>query len=921
FPNVILLLYLFVHSIQQYLKPFHLSKEKLRDISRQLLLEMEKGLRKETHNDSTLQMQPTFVRTRPDGTEDGVFLGLHLIGADFRILWAKLNAKKKELILKKELFKFPKKVLRGSGEQYFDYIAECLGNFLEKYEMETKIIPLGFTLPYPFRQTRLDEGILISWVKDFHVRGVEGKDVVQLLQDAIQRRGVYKIGPVAVLNDTVGAMMSCGYEDPHCEIGLILGIGTNACYMEEMQNIELVEGDEGQMCVNMEWAAFGSDGSLNDIRTEFDLELDRLSLSPGSHPFEKMVSDLYLGELVRLILVKLLNENVLFNQKATPHLMTRWNFESEFVYELESERTEIDKVRRILKEFVLDPSEEDCLAVQHICHIVSLRSVSLYAASLTAILAKIKNNRKLTHFKVSVGVDGNVYKHHLRFQIALNTAIKLLSPDVEVTFLLSDDGGGKGAALLTAAATRLAAQRLEINKILYRFKLSQEQLNDMKQRMRKEMEMGLKAETHDMSSIAMLPSFIRTLPNGSEQGNFLALHLGDLNVRILLMHIPSQDENEIEVVNTNYSLPQEMFHATGVQLFDHVVDCINDFLQKNNIMGSLPVGFTFSFPCKQTKLDEGFLIKWTKGFKTTGCEGKDVVDLLRKAIARKNQKMHRNEKKSDTLSSTIEVRIVALINDTVGTMIACAYENPKCEVGVIIGTGTNACYMEEMRNIEMVPGDEGQMCINMEWGAFGDNGCLEDFVTSTDKQLDSYSQNPRKQTYEKMISGLYLGEIIRNILIALTEKGILFHGKVSKRLNTQDIFTLDVLSKVESDNLGLLQVRSILQNLGLESTCDDSIIVKEVCKTIINRAGHLCGVGIAAITEKIRENRGLEDLTITAGVTGDVYSLSAHFAKVVEDTVKMLAPKCAVSLQFSDDGSGKGAAFIAAVVSREQVLT
>uniref|UniRef100_A0A4W3GWR2 hexokinase n=1 Tax=Callorhinchus milii TaxID=7868 RepID=A0A4W3GWR2_CALMI len=887
------------------LLPFHLSKEKLLDISRRLLLEMEKGLRKETHNDSTLQMQPTFVRTRPDGTENGVFLGLHLIGTDFHLLWTKLNASNKELVLKKELFTFPKELLHGSGEQYFDYIAECLGNFLEKYEMESKIIPLGFTLPFPFRQTRLDEGILISWVKDFKVNGVEGKDVVQLLQDAIQRRGDYEIGPVAVLNDTVGAMMSCGYEDPNCEIGLILGTGTNACYMEEMQNIELVEGDEGRMCVNMEWAAFGSDGSLNDIRTEFDLELDRLSLSPGSHPFEKMVSDLYLGELVRLILVKLLNENVLFNQKATPNLMTRWNFESKFVYELESERTGIDKIRSILKEFVQDPSEEDCLAVQQICHIVSLRSISLYAASLTAILAKMKKNRRLSRFKVTVGVDGIFYKRHLRFQIALNTAIKLLSPDVEVTFLLSDDGGSKGAALLTAAATRLAAQRLEINKILYRFKLSQEQLIDMKQRMRKEMEMGLKAETHDMSSIAMLPSFVRSLPDGSEQGNFMALNLDNFNVRILLMHIPSNDEEEIEVVTTAYSIPQEMFHATGVELFDHVVDCIDDFLQKNNIKGSLPVGFTFCFPCKQTKLDEGFLIKWTKGFKTTGCEGKNVVALLQEAI----------------LSRTIEVRIVALINDTVGTMIACAYENPKCEIGVIIGTGTNACYMEEMRNIEIVPGNEGRMCINMEWGAFGDNGCLEDMNTSIDKQLDSYSQNPGQQTYEKMISGMYLGEIIRSILIALTEKGILFHGKVSERLNTEDMLTLDVLSKIESDNLGLLQVRSILQNLGLESTCDDSIIVKEVCKTIINRAGHLCGVGIAAITEKIRENRGLEDLTITAGVTGNVYSLSARFAKVVDDTVKMMAPKCAVSLQFSDDGSGKGAAFIAAVVSREQVLT
>lgn len=28
---------------------------------------------------------------------------------------------------------------------------------------------------------------------------------------------------VAVVNDTVGTMMTCGYEDPHCEVGLIVG--------------------------------------------------------------------------------------------------------------------------------------------------------------------------------------------------------------------------------------------------------------------------------------------------------------------------------------------------------------------------------------------------------------------------------------------------------------------------------------------------------------------------------------------------------------------------------------------------------------------------------------------------------------------------------------------------------------------------
>lgn len=28
---------------------------------------------------------------------------------------------------------------------------------------------------------------------------------------------------VAVVNDTVGTMMTCGYEDPQCEVGLIVG--------------------------------------------------------------------------------------------------------------------------------------------------------------------------------------------------------------------------------------------------------------------------------------------------------------------------------------------------------------------------------------------------------------------------------------------------------------------------------------------------------------------------------------------------------------------------------------------------------------------------------------------------------------------------------------------------------------------------
>ena len=33
----------------------------------------------------------------------------------------------------------------------------------------------------------------------------------------------YDIGSVAMVNDTVGTMMSCGYRDQSCEIGMIIG--------------------------------------------------------------------------------------------------------------------------------------------------------------------------------------------------------------------------------------------------------------------------------------------------------------------------------------------------------------------------------------------------------------------------------------------------------------------------------------------------------------------------------------------------------------------------------------------------------------------------------------------------------------------------------------------------------------------------
>ena len=81
--------------------------------------------------------------------------------------------------------------------------------------------------------------------------------------------------------------------------------------------------------------------------------------------------------------------------------------------------------------------------------------------------------------------------------------------------------------------------------------------------------------------------------------------------------------------------------------------------------------------------------------------------------------------------------------------MAQSYEDPNCDVGIIFGTGTNACYREKVANItkmKRAPAHSDYMIINIEWGNFS---TLR--VTDYDRQLDRATTNPGKQRMENPI--------------------------------------------------------------------------------------------------------------------------------------------------------------------------
>jgi hypothetical protein len=143
-----------------------------------------------------------------------------------------------------------------------------------------------------------------------------------------------------------------------------------------------------------------------------------------------------------------------------------------------------------------------------------------------------------------------------------------------------------------------------------------------------EMNKGLDPATHAKADIKMFPTYVRSLPDGTERGDILALDLGGTNFRVLLINL---DSGDIKVKSKVFLIPQSIMTGTGLQLFDHIAKCLADFMRAERLIGGdkpFPLGFTFSFPCTQKGLASATLVTWTKGFDCDGVVGEEERLLI-----------------------------------------------------------------------------------------------------------------------------------------------------------------------------------------------------------------------------------------------------------------------------------------------------
>lgn len=100
---------------------------------------------------------------------------------------------------------------------------------------------------------------------------------------------------------------------------------------------------------------------------------------------------MYMGELVRLALVRFTNAGLLFSGQGSDLLYTRSRFFTKYVSEIETDKPgSYIYCREILEELgIVNATDQDCANVRYICECVSSRAAHLVSAGIAALINRM----------------------------------------------------------------------------------------------------------------------------------------------------------------------------------------------------------------------------------------------------------------------------------------------------------------------------------------------------------------------------------------------------------------------------------------------------------------------------------------------------------------------------------------------------
>lgn len=270
------------------------------------------------------------------------------------------------------------------------------------------------------------------------------------------------------------------------------------------------------------------------------------------------------------------------------------------------------------------------------------------------------------------------------------------------------------------------------------FQLENEQLQEIARSFKAKVEEGLNTEN---AEIQCIPTFITPKANGIN-GTSLVLDLGGTNYRVAIVDF-SKVPPAIHPTN-GWKKDMSVMKSPGYtreELFKELADMITEIKREKE----MPIGYCFSYPTESVPGGDARLLRWTKGVDIQEMVGEMVGKPLLDYLNERNK---------------IKFTDIKVVNDTIASLFAGLTDSSyDAYIGLIVGTGTNMATFIPADKIEKLPSSHkvsGLIPVNLESGNFH-----PPFLTAVDNTVDAVSVNPGKQRFEKAVSGMYLGDILK----------------------------------------------------------------------------------------------------------------------------------------------------------------
>lgn len=270
------------------------------------------------------------------------------------------------------------------------------------------------------------------------------------------------------------------------------------------------------------------------------------------------------------------------------------------------------------------------------------------------------------------------------------------------------------------------------------FKLDNEQLKGIAYAFREKVEEGLSKKN---AEIQCIPTFI--LPKAADvKGKALVLDLGGTNYRVAIVDFTQ--EKPVIYPNNGWKKDMSVMKSPGYtreELFKELADLIVEIKREEE----MPIGYCFSYPAESVPGGDAKLLRWTKGVDIRKMVGQFVGKPLLDYLNEKNE---------------IKFTGIKVLNDTIASLFAGLTDKSyDAYIGLIVGTGTNMATFipaDKIKKLDPACSVEGLIPVNLESGNFH-----PPFLTAVDDTVDAMSDSMGKQRFEKAVSGMYLGDILK----------------------------------------------------------------------------------------------------------------------------------------------------------------